>query len=211
MRDAQLFLKRLRAVLAPEKVRYFIVGEYGSHTARPHYHVALFGVSDADAVRSCWRKGFVHVGSLTPESCSYLTGYTTKGWTRHSYPELHGRVPEFCRMSLKPGIGADAISEMAKGLVSRSGSAAVARFGDVCRDFRFRGRRWPLGRYLVRLLREAVGVSADVSRDAYEVELQLRQLEGHAGVSDRDRLRAQSDARARALIQIQDSRKGVGL
>ena len=53
-RDLQLFFKRFRRNLEHFKgrsvpIRYFAVGEYGSHgTQRPHYHVLIFGVSDMD-------------------------------------------------------------------------------------------------------------------------------------------------------------------
>ena len=38
------WLKRIRKKVEPRKLRYFLVGEYGDETKRPHYHVALFGV-----------------------------------------------------------------------------------------------------------------------------------------------------------------------
>lgn len=41
-RDAQLFIKRLRSALPDQKIRYFIAGEYGPTTMRPHLHMILF-------------------------------------------------------------------------------------------------------------------------------------------------------------------------
>lgn len=41
-KHAQDFLKRLRSK-TNLKLRYYLVGEYGEDTERPHYHVALFG------------------------------------------------------------------------------------------------------------------------------------------------------------------------
>lgn len=44
-RDAQLFLKRVRKNLSKysdEKIRYYIVSEYGPKTFRAHYHVLFF-------------------------------------------------------------------------------------------------------------------------------------------------------------------------
>ena len=48
-RHTQLWLKRLRKVLDPRKVRFFLCGEYGDQTFRPHYHACLFGVGLDDA------------------------------------------------------------------------------------------------------------------------------------------------------------------
>lgn len=45
-RDAQLWLKRLRKKISKyypnEKIRYYIVGEYGTESLRPHWHCLLF-------------------------------------------------------------------------------------------------------------------------------------------------------------------------
>lgn len=44
-RDAQLFIKRLRKYIDKyfhEKVRYYIIGEYGTSSLRPHWHLLLF-------------------------------------------------------------------------------------------------------------------------------------------------------------------------
>ena len=67
-RDAQLFIKRLRnnfwdfhtrCRLPVPKLRYYLVGEYGDNTWRPHYHLALFGASIAhtDIINRSWGLG----------------------------------------------------------------------------------------------------------------------------------------------------------
>ena len=44
-RDVQLFFKRLRKNYPYENnLRFFMAGEYGSTTARPHYHALIFGL-----------------------------------------------------------------------------------------------------------------------------------------------------------------------
>ena len=45
--DIQKFLKRLRKAYRG-KLRYFVAGEYGEQTARPHYHMILYGWEPKD-------------------------------------------------------------------------------------------------------------------------------------------------------------------
>ena len=45
--DIQKFLKRLRKAYRG-KLRYFVAGEYGEQTARPHYHMILYGWRPTD-------------------------------------------------------------------------------------------------------------------------------------------------------------------
>lgn len=50
-RDPQLFIKRLRKFYDTRfdrKLRFYLCGEYGSTTFRPHYHMILFGATIAD-------------------------------------------------------------------------------------------------------------------------------------------------------------------
>lgn len=49
-RDMQLFWKRLRKAFPDDKIRYFMCGEYGSTTFRPHYHAIVFGLHLTDLV-----------------------------------------------------------------------------------------------------------------------------------------------------------------
>lgn len=126
--DFRKFLKRLRR---ERPVRYFMSGEYGEKFARPHFHAILFGVSFPDqkylklsaageklytsvALSRLWPHGFASVGTVTAESAAYVARYTMKkSGERSDYDyvdpdtgEILSRNPEFCRMSLKPGIGA---------------------------------------------------------------------------------------------------------
>ena len=38
------YVKRIRRAIAPHKIRTYGVGEYGTKTQRPHYHIVLFGM-----------------------------------------------------------------------------------------------------------------------------------------------------------------------
>lgn len=153
-RDLQLFLKRLRTN-TQLPIRYFGVGEYGDLSWRPHYHLALFGVprEGEPLVNRAWGKGFVKSGDLTMESAQYVAGYVVKKLTRADDPALEGRYPEFARMSLRPGIGAIAIPDIARALQSRPGWDEIEKKGDVPGVLRHGRRTLPLGRYLLRKLR----------------------------------------------------------
>lgn len=175
-RHLQLFMKRLRKEWAPEKVRFFGVGEYGDETQRPHYHLALFGFPTCrrgitrpnrfgsccvicDRVRSVWGQGNIYLGNLEPASASYIAGYVTKKLTRkvtdYEREKLGDRFPEFARMSLRPGIGCGMMDEVASVLLGLDYSEP-----DVPSALRSGARKLPLGRYLRRQLRLRMGRDA---------------------------------------------------
>lgn len=166
--ELQLWLKRLRKYLSPRRVRYFCVGEYGDRSWRPHYHAALFGLGPCSAggvgvgececaacsaVRQTWGFGHVMVAPLTKASAQYIAGYVTKKMTSNRDERLDGRSPEFARMSLRPGIGADAMWDVASVLL-RYG---LETRGDVPAQLRYGATVLPLGRYLQKKLRIMVG------------------------------------------------------
>ena len=130
--DFQKFMKRLRKVRPG--ARFYMAGEYGEEFSRPHFHACLFGVGFPDrvewsrsgsgswlyrsaALERLWTYGFSSVGDLTFESAAYTARYVMKKVTGKlaaahysrldlDTGELFDLVPEFNRMSLKPGIGA---------------------------------------------------------------------------------------------------------
>lgn len=122
-RAVQLFIKKLRKVC---KLRYFASGEYGEKYKRPHYHMALIGISidsplfknrkwNAKAkVYHCtmdaWPYGFCAVGNLTVDSANYVAGYMVKkvkGKHADEHYKSLGIEPEFALMSRKPGLGSE--------------------------------------------------------------------------------------------------------
>jgi len=128
-RDFQLFMKRLRKATRT-RVRFFVCGEYGEALSRPHYHACLFGYFPGDArpvsylsanrawrsaeVERLWPHGHVHIGELNVRSAAYAARYVLKKVTGSNAPAHYTRVdadgvvydlvPEFARMSLRPGI-----------------------------------------------------------------------------------------------------------
>lgn len=130
-RDFQLFMKRLRKVKG--RVRFFMCGEYGDLNSRPHFHACLFGVRFEDqkvfrtvgetclytseSLSKLWPFGFCTIGQVNFETAAYVARYVMKKVTGSAADAAYTRVnvdtgevvkrePEFCHMSLKPGIGA---------------------------------------------------------------------------------------------------------
>ena len=113
-------------------VRFFMCGEYGPETWRPHYHACLFNcafsdrkylfrsgggekVYTSDALSALWPFGHASVGDVTFASAAYVARYCVSKrtgdqaeahYTRETARGVVRLTPEFCHMSLKPGIGA---------------------------------------------------------------------------------------------------------
>lgn len=128
----QDFIKRLRKKFSDRRIRVFYCGEYGEKLGRPHYHAVLFNFDFQDktywktvngckyftssALSELWPFGHSTVGALTFESAAYVARYCTKKITgrdaeehykvvNEETGEINQVLPEFCGMSLKPGIG----------------------------------------------------------------------------------------------------------
>ena len=125
-KDLQDFNKRLRRALeyrGCDGFRFYACGEYGSVSARPHYHMIAFGLHLDDLVKykdtragtlynsafldKIWGQGHVVIGSVTYESCAYVSRYIMKkqkGNNADVY-SYYNIVPDFVNMSRNPGIG----------------------------------------------------------------------------------------------------------
>ena len=102
-RDVQLYFKRLRKAHPKEVViKYYLAGEYGSKTFRPHYHIILFN-ADIELIHKAWDKGEVHIGELTEASAAYTAKYINKGKIIPMHKN-DDRLPEFSLMSKKLGL-----------------------------------------------------------------------------------------------------------
>jgi hypothetical protein len=128
-RDFQLFMKRLRKRFSNDHIRFFMSGEYGGTTFRPHYHAIIFGLHlddlqvykrspqgftyyNSPSLQSCWCDkdgkpiGFAVVAEVTWETCAYTARYVMKklkGAEADFYTNFNIQ-PEFTLMSRKPGI-----------------------------------------------------------------------------------------------------------
>jgi hypothetical protein len=135
-REFQLFFKRLRKANPHIKIRYYMAGEYGSTRGRPHFHACIFGYDFHDKklfsrtsagsllyrsqeLEKLWPYGYSTIGDVTFESAAYVARYIMQKQTgkdvdpnHYTYcdlttGELVKLQPEYNKMSLKPGIGAD--------------------------------------------------------------------------------------------------------
>lgn len=119
-------------------IRFYMAGEYGTYGGRPHYHACLFNHAFEDLrflrstdsgsnlyrstqLESLWPHGFSSVGDVTFESAAYVARYVMKKMKKEEVTngqvvdwetgEVMPRLPEYNRMSLKPGIGANFIDK----------------------------------------------------------------------------------------------------
>lgn len=101
--DWQKFMKRYRKKIAPQKIRFFACGEYGTNQditsldtiGRPHFHAIIFGhdfedkellatnqngehIYESENLRKIWGKGHVTIGACTIDSAGYVARYCTK-------------------------------------------------------------------------------------------------------------------------------------
>lgn len=184
--DCRNWLKRLRKAVWPVKLRYFLVGEYGEVHERPHYHAAIFGLEQlvgggldgiSGVVANSWGLGNTLVGDLSSESAAYIAKYVTKKMTGFADERLLGRHPEFARMSLRPGIGARAMADVAAALCGDVKSRYFAGHVDVPFELKIGGRSVFIGRYLRRELRKALGFDVETPEAAAkEFGLKMRVL-----------------------------------
>lgn len=131
-RDFTLFIKRLRGMHESERISYYVAGEYGDQTARPHYHAVLYGARFLDrallAVRNgaevyrsaslerAWRYGLCEFTGLNFGAARYVASYVRKKVRQRDNPDAYLRVDrstgelvdierEYGRMSRRPAIG----------------------------------------------------------------------------------------------------------
>lgn len=123
--DVVLFLKRLREYCRERGhigVRFYMCGEYGDTTCRPHYHLLLFNLPindlkyysksmlgdtywNSETMTRLWSKGHVVVGEVTEQSAAYVARYVMKKANNNTDYDSLGVHKEYVRMSRNPGIG----------------------------------------------------------------------------------------------------------
>lgn len=104
------WIKKIRKTYP--KIKYYLSGEYGDTSNRPHYHAIIFGMSIKDCSingyhkwQKCSSLGF-HVEMCIPETISYVAKYILKklhGKSKKLY-EIQDIEPPFALMSKSLGL-----------------------------------------------------------------------------------------------------------
>lgn len=106
-------------------IRYFLSGEYGDLSRRPHFHLCIFNLPITDLefyannfrgdvlynsqiLSDIWKRGYVVIGELNWESAAYTARYVVKKFKGKQSEEFYESVgsvsPEFCLSSRRPGL-----------------------------------------------------------------------------------------------------------
>lgn len=125
----QKFMRRLRNAYPDKKLRFFMCGEYGTRTFRPHYHAIIYGIGlndikdlkvwnrnkngdllyKSDYISlNIWQKGFVVIGDCEVSSCCYVAGYVDKKFSNtrgKKFYEMTEILPPYVKSSNRPGLG----------------------------------------------------------------------------------------------------------
>lgn len=161
--DYAAFMKRLRkywssrrpgGVSTSNPIRFYMCGEYGGATSRPHYHALLFNVEFPDKLyfkrvgsaklytsallSKLWPLGNHLIGALTFESAAYVARYCMDKITGDAAEahyrfvdqetgEIFQRVPEFNQASRRPGIGAPFLAKFRSDVYPRGKVVINAR------------------------------------------------------------------------------------
>lgn len=214
------------------KLRYFMCGEYGEKTERPHYHYILFGYPPCPSggarwvgkkyvpctceickfISDRWPYGHILLGTFTPESAQYVAGYVQKKMTSNSseYQEwwLSGRAPEFSCASRRPGLGYDAVDY----IVSALTKYGISDSNEFPRFLMHGTEKLPLGRYLSDKVKKRMGIEYDPvqrkrSLAASMPFMQVNHADFASVFSDSSRKAILSDASVSAVMQLLNSQR----
>lgn len=207
-----LFMKKLRHMAEPNRIRFLMCGEYGEEFGRPHFHYIVHGLPLPDLrhhsgtdnhelgvskqLEEVWGMGHIPVARVTHESAAYVASYTLKrvtGERAENYIRPHPltgqpfRVrPEFARMSRRPGLGAGWLDQWGR--------------TDLSGDFQIvAGQRKPIPRYYVSKL-------APEQQGAYTARRQERAMRPNVAEDSTERrlIERHESARLKALRRKRD-------
>ncbi len=175
----QLFLKRLRKSIEPEKLRFYACGEYGEKLGRPHYHLLIFGHDFKDKypchkliksghqyyrsqeLEKRWDKGYSNISDVSVASAAYVARYIMKKITGElaadhytkvnpETGELYKLTPEFNTMSRRPGLAHKWFSKYKNDLFPRGGK--IIDGNRISDGVTIEGKRRPTPDYYIKQL-----------------------------------------------------------
>lgn len=189
-KEYQRFINRLRTALSrqerPSNLRYTGCGEYGEKNGRPHYHFVCWGLpddpreiiyrswSDDDGDLKCSpaRIDIQRARDLT-HVAQYVVGYIQKKMTDWNGVRTDGRPPEFGTTS--KSFGLQFAKLYADAMRTPSAQAFISREGDIPREIKFEGKKWPLDRYLRDKILSELNIyeqAKEIGQKKYEEEMQ---------------------------------------
>lgn len=112
-KHVQDWMKRLRKHVSinyppQQPIKYYVAGEYGGKTNRPHYHAIIFNVPNEYDIEKTWKLGQCHYGKVEAAS----VGYTLKYMDKPKRIPMHvndDRIREFGLMS--KGLGSSYLTQ----------------------------------------------------------------------------------------------------
>ncbi len=157
LRDVQLFMKRLRKSLPGVSLSYFVCGEYGPSTLRPHYHMLLFNLPLDDyysLLKKSWTLGHFCIDFASPARLMYVTKYMLPANDSTFNYEKFGCEKPFMRCS----------KHLGEPLATKSNVISALTNGFIVDDC---GSAYALPRYVIDKLPDSDKDRIKASRSAY--------------------------------------------
>lgn len=209
-RDVQLFIKRLRKRFPEHHIKYFLCGEYGSHTARPHYHAIIFDLPLCGnfvdyyykELQKLWSQGFVQCSNVNINRIGYVSKYILKSDDDKKFFQSHALTPPFMLSSRRPAIGA-AIADKIKDYLSPDMSC-----------IHYRGHTFLLPRYVKEKLPDYLQIAIDDKRHEYVKNLENNCKRFARAASRFEKLihdRRESDTKERFQKKLKTAKQQINL
>lgn len=184
-RDVQLFIKRLRKRFPEHHIKYFLCGEYGSHTARPHYHAIIFDLPLCGnfveyyhkELQKLWPQGFVQCSNVNINRIGYVSKYILKSDNDKKFFQTHDITPPFMLSSRRPAIGA-AIADKIKDYLSPDMSC-----------IHYRGQTFLIPRYVKDKLPDYLQIAIDDKRHEYVKNMENNRIRSLSNASSFEKVK----------------------
>ncbi len=174
--DLQAFTRRIQRLkstirsrmnLSAKPVRYYAVGEYGTKSERPHYHLILFGLASQceETIAKAWPGGFICLRPAESTNMRYTLKYTLKGLTKDP-DALYGREPEFTVMSVRPPLGTGFLPKVAESM-RRLNLDGVRVLSQYLGEVRINGEKFPLDRTMLMYLKRYLALEPHQEADMF--------------------------------------------